>query len=63
MEIRVEREISFRLAVHGRLLIDGDRVCDTLENGATCMKPAVFPSSVPTPSSPPPTASIAWARR
>ena len=43
MEIRVEREISFRLAVHGRLLIDGDRVCDTLENGATCMKPGSFP--------------------
>lgn len=43
MEIRVEREISFRLAVHGRLLIDGDRVCDTLENGATCMKPGSYP--------------------
>ena len=43
MEIRVEREISFRLAVHGRLLIDGDRVCDTLENGATCMDPGSFP--------------------
>lgn len=37
MEIRVERKISCRHAVHGRLIVEGDRFCDTLENEVTCL--------------------------
>lgn len=42
MEIVIKREIVFRLCVHGRLLIEGNRVCDTLENLATCRSPGTY---------------------
>lgn len=43
MEIVIKREIVFRHALHGRLYIGGERLCDTLENEITCWPPGRYP--------------------
>lgn len=37
MEIVVRRERKFRRMLHGRLWIDGEHVCDTLERADACL--------------------------
>lgn len=42
MEIWVCRERLFRQCWHGRLSIDGERSCDTLENVEGCLPPGKY---------------------
>ena len=41
MEIIVKRERKYREMLHGRLWIDGDHVCDTLERADGCLAPGI----------------------
>lgn len=42
MEIIVKRERKYRGMLHGRLWIDGDHVCDTLERADSCLPPGTY---------------------
>lgn len=42
MEIIVKRERKYREMLHGRLWIDGDHVCDTLERADSCLPPSTY---------------------
>lgn len=42
MKIVIQRYVRYKQALHGRLRIDGEPVCDTLENAADCLSPGVY---------------------
>lgn len=42
MEIVIKRFARLGKALHGRLWIDGDHVCDTLENADRCLPPGKY---------------------
>ena len=39
----IERFATYRSAIHGRLWIDGQYVCDTLENEPCCLQEGSYP--------------------
>ena len=43
MEIVVRRFARYHKAVHGRLSICGEHVCDTLESSDNCLPPGTYP--------------------
>lgn len=42
MHIKVKREKKFRNMWHGRMRIDGEYVCDTLERDDSCLPPGKY---------------------
>lgn len=46
LELEIERFATYRSAVHGRLWIDGQYVCDTLENESFCLKEGSYSLSI-----------------
>ncbi len=42
MEIIIKRFARLGKALHGRLWIDGEHVCDTLENAGRCLPPGKY---------------------
>ena len=46
LELEIERFATYRSAVHGRLWIDGQYVCDTLENAPFCLQEGSYSLSL-----------------
>lgn len=44
--LKIERFAVCRSAVHGRMWIDGQHVCDTLENESCCLSEGSYPLSL-----------------
>ena len=43
LRLMIERFATYRSAIHGRLWIDGQYVCDTLENEPCCLQEGSYP--------------------
>ena len=43
LRLMIERFATYRSAIHGQLWIDGQYVCDTLENEPCCLQEGSYP--------------------